>query len=150
MKIFGYNILKDSELERIKKDHWEDFKKYLKIKKLWHIDYHWEKKPKCSACDEKRKLSIQMPDGSTTKISCSCDKTITIMEVAKLDKELPIIAVKGEIVYMADGFSEWSVNGRIIFKQSELYTTEEHLDRCFFTSKKLAEQALKIIKENEK
>lgn len=24
MKIFGYNILKDSELERIKKEHWED------------------------------------------------------------------------------------------------------------------------------
>lgn len=57
MKIFGYNILKDSELERIKKDHWEDFKKYLKIKKLWHIDYHWEKKPKCSACDEKKKTN---------------------------------------------------------------------------------------------
>lgn len=90
-----------------------------------------------------------MPDGSTKRISCSCDKTLTIMEVAPLDKELPIIAVKGETIYMADGFSEWSVNGRIIFNQSELYSTEEHLDRCFFTSEKLAKQALKIIKENE-
>lgn len=54
-----------------------------------------------------------------------------------------------EIIYMADGFSEWAINDRIIFNQSELHTTEEHLDRCFFTSEKLAKQALKIIKENE-
>jgi len=149
IKLFGYNILKDWELKQREENHWEKIKKYLKIKKLWHIDYHWEKKPKCSACDEERKLTIQMPDGSTKRISCSCDKTLTIMEVAPLDKELPIIAVKGETIYMADGFSEWAINDRIIFNQSELHTTEEHLDRCFFTSEKLAKQALKIIKENE-
>ena len=89
-----------------------------------------------------------MPDGSTKKISCSCDNSVTIMEVTPA-RELCIIAVKGAGIYMADGFNEWSVEGRIIFNKSELYTTEEHLDRCFFTTEKLAKQALKILESNK-
>lgn len=150
IKLFGYNILTDWELNRKEENHWEKVKKYLKIKKLWHINYRWEKKPKCSACDEERKITIQMPDGSTQKIPCSCANFITIMEAVPLDKELYIIAIKGNTVYMADHFSEWSIGHRIIFNQSELYTVDEHLDRCFFTSEKLAKKALQIIEESKK
>lgn len=146
VKIFGYNILKDWELANIEKNHWNRFKKYLKIKELWRIRISWEKKPKCNSCDEKRKITVTMPDGSTKKVSCSCDDSIQLYDIVEA-KEKYIIAVKGDEIYMSSGFSEYSIVNNIIFNESQ-FGKVKHLSSCYFTSKKLAEQALKIIKEN--
>lgn len=147
MKIFGYNILKDYELERIKKDHWEDFKKYLKIKELWCITTIWEKKPKCNSCDENRQITVTMPDGSSRKVRCSCDDSIRSYDIVQAEEKC-IIAVKGNKVYMSTGFSNYSIVSDILFNKNQ-FEKVKYLDNCYFTSKKLAEQALKIIKEQD-
>jgi hypothetical protein len=147
IKIFGYNILKDWELERIKKDHWNEFKKYLKIKELWRISTIWGGKPKCNACDDKRQVTVTMPDGSTRKINCSCANSIKSYEVVKVEDKC-VIAVKGRKVYMATGFSEYSIVNDIIFSKKD-FDNHKYLDNCYFVSKNLAEQALKIVKEKD-
>lgn len=147
-KIFGYNVLRDWELKKIKQDHWDDFQKYLKIKDLYRLGYNWDRKPKCSACDENRQLTITLPDGTTKKISCSCDYTIETRSIEKVEEKY-IIAVKDEKIYITNSFSEWEIDHLVVFKESELHTIKR-LDDCYFTSKKLAEKALKILESNKR
>lgn len=145
LKFFGYNILKDYELEGIKKDHWEDFKKYLKIKELWLIRTKYEKKPKCKFCDEKRRITLTMPDGSSRKVSCSCNSCIKLYDLVQAEEKY-IIAVKGDEIYMSHCFSDYPITRNILFNKKQ-FKNAKYLENCYFTSKKLAKQALKIIQE---
>lgn len=42
----------------------------------YQVTHYGELKPKCDACNDKRKLDITLPDGSTKSIDCSCNKYI--------------------------------------------------------------------------
>ena len=144
MKIFGYNILTNSELKKIEQDHWDRFKKYLKIKELWEINTTYVKKPKCSACDDKRRLKIIMPDGSFRTVSCSCDGSIKEYSIIPA-REREIIVIRDNKAFMSDGLSDYAFENRIVFNKSEL-TDKKDLAVCFYVSKKLCEQALKMLR----
>lgn len=143
IRIFGYNILTDSELKKIEQDNWDRFKKYLKIKELWYVKTRYIKKPKCSACDENRCIKITLPDGSLKTISCSCDGH-TKTRSPEIFKGREIIIIKDEGVFMTNGLSDYDFEDKIIFNKKELIDSKR-LPSCVFTSKKLCEQAIKII-----
>lgn len=151
MKIFGYNILTDKQIEYIKQDHWEDFKKYLKIKELWYIRHEYTQRPKCDKCNDKRLITVTLPDGSTTLVSCSCNRSDCTKVVDKLMNEPYIIAIKGENVYVARRFDEYSdITYRVITKESELKKFElKELNGCYFASERIAKKALKMIEEED-
>lgn len=47
----------------------------------YQVNHYGELKPKCDACNDKRKLDITLPDGSTKSIDCSCNKYINSYRV---------------------------------------------------------------------
>lgn len=74
MEFLGLNILTDNQLQQITENHWEKTRKLFKLKKVYKIHYKITKMPKCNSCDENRKITVTLPDGSTQKIDCSCNK----------------------------------------------------------------------------
>lgn len=147
IKIFGFNILRDWEFEKLTDQNWEKTKKLLKIDKLYRIKWIWESKPKCPNCDEDRKIEVTLPDGSKTKVSCSCAKSKISYGLDMVKDNLYFILRKNGKVWLSDGLNDYSIYQKIICKESQL--ENEQLDHCYYTSKKLAEKALKLFKKKE-
>jgi len=93
--------LKEKELERKFNDLENEFakkklgefiamlQKYLE-QTYYEVKHYGELKPKCDACDDKRKYEVEMPDGTIRKIDCSCNKYIYSYRV----EEKCIIGIK--------------------------------------------------------
>lgn len=107
-----------------------------------------ESKPKCPNCDKNRQVEVTLPDGSKTKISCSCSKSKIEYGLAMVKDDLYFILRKDGKVWLSDGLGEYSIYEKIIYKESQL--KNELLHHCYYTSKKLAEKALKLFKEQRK
>ena len=146
-KLFGYNVLTDDELKKVKEDHWEEMKTYLKIKDLWLLYSHYENKPKCNACDENRKIAVTLPDGSTTKVSCSCASSKITYGIEKSEKR--VIVVKGEGIYLTSDIGDYNIQCRVIRNEKELKKADQLL-YCYYPSEKLAKKALKIVERKTK
>lgn len=149
MKIFGLNILTDKQLELVKENQWDNYLKYLKVKNLYKVKENYEQRPKCPNCNEERKISVTLPDGTTTLVECSCDKydsefyidTVTVDCVMRIGDELYI-----------RGYSFDQYGFRIFFTKEEV--DEYHkaskfnsLQMCCYANKATANYALKLIKE---
>ena len=143
MKVFGFNILTDAQLAKREEDHWERVKKFLKIKELWYIHVDYVKKKKCSSCNDNRQLKVVLPDGSTTTVNCSCNG-LNKVYLVKQDNRKEILIIKNEGIFVADGLDGYRFEKRIIFKKSELKGLKNPILYAF-TSKRLCEEALKII-----
>ena len=152
ISLFGCNILTNKELEKIRKEPWEKTKKYLKIKELWRVYTSYDEKPKCPYCNEKRLISIPLPDGSTAWVTCSCAKSITSFKIEREDRFCIVNKYGDSSIYIGSDY-DWKMDDRIIFNESELESVSKSrngLNYCYFTSKKLAEKAKKILEKKEK
>ena len=150
IKIFGFNIVSDCELEDLTNKNWEKAKKLLKINQLYRIKWVWEQKPKCPNCDKNRQIEVILPDGSKTKVSCSCASSKTHYEIEKVKDSLCFILRRKGRVWLSDGISDYSIYEKIVSNEKDLKKEQEQLDYCYYTTKKLAEKALKLFNEARK
>lgn len=149
IKILGFNILRDWELEKLTNKNWEKAKELFKIKKLYRISQHYEQQPKCSKCDKDRRINVELPDGSKTWVNCSCARSKITYHITYIKENLCYIIKKDKRVWLAEGLSEWAINQKIIYNEEQLKQAKDKLF-CYFTTKKLAEKALKEIEELNK
>ncbi|MBO7735193.1 MAG: hypothetical protein J6S67_21695 [Methanobrevibacter sp.] len=143
-KIFGFNILRDWELEKLKNENWEKALKLFKIKQLYRIDTIWTPKPKCPHCDNDRKIEIRLPDGTKTKVRCSCASCQKTYEVRKVYDTLCYIIRKNDNVWISEGIGDCSYKFKIIYNEKQ-FDEVQYLDDCWFVNKKLADKALKLL-----
>lgn len=158
INIFGLKILTQKEFEGIKKSSLlTELKQYLKLKKVWKIKYRFESKPKCQYCDENREISIPLPDGTTEKIKCSCDKRIKVYyPYEERISDYILINLSTQSIRFCDFF--WSdTSYRYLYCQevADILTPKEiykeyqsqYVDQVYATKKLAIEAIKKIIKE---
>lgn len=158
MKFLGLNILTDNQLQQIADNHWEKTRKLLKLKKAYEICRRIIKMPKCNNCDENRKITVTLPDGSTREINCSCNKERYEHFASEVKKLSFLVQEDGQICIIST-----SKMYRDTIQRIKLLSTKEEVKSAFdswrwdsllfdtfFATKDLAEYGAKLLEEREK
>ena len=140
MKIFGLNIITEKELEKMKKEYFGAIKTIKELKHIYEIDSRYCPQPKCQHCDEDRYVKATLPDGTKTKVKCSCAKPKYIYKIKETKGVVTYIKNdSGNLLYYCE--SGWHSRCKLITKKEEIdYWSHTEL----FSSKELAEYALKL------
>lgn len=155
MRIFGLNILTDEELDEIKKNLKDVIEEVFNKNEFYIVKKDSDLMPKCNFCDDDRMVEVELPDGTKTKVKCSCCKVIDNFEVSKLEN-CNLWKYKDEDIFI-------SIENEYDYypKNKKLIITSEQLNKIImfkffdfnsyvFVSEKLANQAIVWRKAIEK
>lgn len=62
---------KKNLLQSIRREHLSELTKNFEIE-LFRVDYRWNEKEKCNACDKNRKIKFVSPSGKELSENCAC------------------------------------------------------------------------------
>ena len=157
MKFLGLNILTNNQLRQITENHWEKTRKLFKLKKVYKISRKITKMPKCNQCDENRKITVTLPDGSTRKIFCSCDKNKYKFVTSEVKEFSFLVQEDGQVCVIDTERMYSNVINRI-----KVLSTKEEVEAAFKNSwwrtnplnyymatKDLAEYGVKLLDDTE-
>ena len=143
MRIFGYNLLTDEEVANIRFKNALDV---LKINELYQLKKEYVLEPKCEFCDENRELDFKLPDGTNTKVMCSCNKYHYEFTYEKFDSnkfKFVLRSLDGKI-YLADNY------GMNYCYYNELDNMNNPHESGLYTSEEKAKKAAKLLTKKYK
>jgi len=145
IKIFGLNILTEKELNKMKSEYFGALSTIKELKHIYEIDSRYCPQPKCQQCDQNRYVRVTLPDGTQTKVKCSCAEPKYMYKIKESKGVVTYIKNdSGNLeYYCANG---WRSRCKLITKKEEIdYWSYTEL----FSSKKLAEYALQLHLKHE-
>ena len=135
----------ENEFKKEKFDKFiKDLQKYLG-QKYYRVDNKYEKKLKCKACDDERRIEIKMPDGSVKKINCSCNTGFHVNFV----KEVPILSVSAykdkENISVYLQYCSWDerlekISPKSIYAKFDDVENKDDMYNKFYTNKEEAQK----------
>lgn len=140
IKIFGLNIITEKELNKMKTQYFGAINTIEELKHVYEINSIYCPQPKCQHCDQDRYVRVTLPDGTHTKVKCSCAEPKYIYKIEEAKGAVTYIKNdSGNLEYYCD--HGWRSHCKLITKKKEIgnYSYTE-----LFSSKNLAEYALQL------
>lgn len=148
-KIGIYNIMTDSELYEEKEKYLDECKRVMNVRSLWQIGKKFYKDSKCNLCDDDRNLHVKLPDGRDFVTPCSCNQTKAKWIAKQFIKTKIFYKAGGGPIMLSSKCGDYSTREYIITNSKDFNKKINELQFCFYSSKKLAEKAIKFLQENE-
>lgn len=147
MRILGFNILTDKELNKIKTDFKSALAELFDKKDVYIVERDSELLPKCEFCDDDRRVEVELPDGTKTKVSCSCNKVIKKTKIVKVEDNYIWKYKDGDVfLTFKNIYGETYMRKLIVnleqLRQEMVFTDFYYFKDYMFISPELAQQAL--------
>lgn len=156
MKIFGFNILTDYELNEIKNDLKKVIEEVFDKSDFYIVKKDSDLMPKCNFCDDDRMVEVELPDGTKRKVKCSCNKYVDNYKLSKLENCNLWKYKDGKIfISIENEYNYYPQNKNLIITTEQLNKVIDYkyfyFDSYVFASETLAKQAITLRKaiENE-